>query len=179
MGSETDFKDQTRVILLVRTLVAALGERTAPPWWRTQFLTEVGFRAMGRVFPRTAASAALNSVLLAARVDHDQRIGVGERYHLFRLPTNMENALLSLMAESSFATQTTGLVTKRPEELIQDLGTLASERKIVGSEGPIRVGPATILLHSSAIEALAAHYRHSFQTGRRAFPYFADTGGTS
>jgi len=31
-----------RRLLLLRTIVAALGERTAPPWWRTRFLTDVG-----------------------------------------------------------------------------------------------------------------------------------------
>ena len=59
--------DQIRPILLLRTVVVALGERTTPPWWRTEFLTDVGLRFMGKVFPRTAASAGLNSVLLAAR----------------------------------------------------------------------------------------------------------------
>jgi hypothetical protein len=60
--------EQARKILLARTIVAALGERMAPQRWRAQFLSDVGLRALTRVFPRTAASAALNSVLIVARV---------------------------------------------------------------------------------------------------------------
>jgi len=44
-------RDQIRGILLLRTVVAMLGERILPPWWRTQFLTDFGLRALTRVFP--------------------------------------------------------------------------------------------------------------------------------
>src|SRR5262245_40492838 len=106
MTSANGSQGQIREILLLRTIVAMLGERTTPPWWRTQFLTDVGLRALTRVFPRTAASAALNSVLIVARGDHDKRIGVGGRYHLFRLPASMEHAVMLLTSEAIFAVET-------------------------------------------------------------------------
>src|SRR5438128_9303831 len=65
--------EKVREILLLRLIVATLGERATPPWWKTQFLTDVGMRSMARIFPRTALSAALNSVSIVAREDHDRR----------------------------------------------------------------------------------------------------------
>lgn len=168
-----DPSDRLSSLLRLRTVVAALGERSTPQWWRTQFLTDVGLRALTRVFPRTAASAALNSVLIAARSDHDKRIGVGCRYHLFRLPSNMEHALTSLLAREAFAPRTTDLVLKGRDDLIHDLANIADGHEGIPADGPIRVAPTANIL-KSGVEALAAHYRHSFLTNRRTFPYFDD-----
>lgn len=175
IGSENPIRD----ILLLRTIVATLGERTTPPWWRTEFLTDVGLRALTRVFPRTAASAALSSVLIAARVEHDRRIGLGGRYHLFRLPGNLEHGAALLMSEKAFTTRTAALVSKGPDDLIHDLATIARGRKESTAEGPIRLGPSAGIADPLGIEGLAAHYRYSFETSHQAFPYFGDSEGGS
>src|SRR5712664_3411014 len=169
--------ENIRNILQLRRIVATLGERTTPPWWRTQFFSEFGVRALTRVFPRTAASAALNSVLIAAREDHDKRIGIGGRYHLFRLPASIERAAILLMSEETFAVQTSATVSKGEEDLIHELATMARGRKEPPAEGPIRLGPSASIAEVAGIEGLAAHYGYSFQTSRRAFPYFDDGEG--
>src|SRR6266566_8935669 len=91
--SSSSEAQQIRQLVFLRTIVAALGERTTPPRWRTQFLTDFGLRALARVFPRTPVHAALDSVFVAARLEHDQRIGLGWRCHLFRLPESAERAV--------------------------------------------------------------------------------------
>jgi hypothetical protein len=159
-------------LVFLRTLVAALGERTASPWWRTQFLTEVGLRAMGKVFPRTAMRASLDSTTVAARTDHDKRIGVAHRYHLFRLPTNLEQSLNDAMKEESFLAGATAVLKKTQYELLQELAAMAKSHTIPSGEGAIRLGPAGCLLESSGIEEMAAHYQASIKTGHRHFPYF-------
>jgi hypothetical protein len=131
---------------------------------------------MTRVFPRTAVSAALNSVLIAARNDRDKRIGVGYRYHLFRLPSNVEHALALLLAKDAFAAWTTDKVLKGGDDLIHELATIAHGREEIPADGPIRVG-STANIAKAGVEALAAYYRHSFQTNRRVFPYFDDADG--
>jgi hypothetical protein len=143
MAIANDLPEQLREILQLRLLVAAMGERSAPPLWRTQFLTEVGIRALTRIFPRTAASAALTSVLAVARESHDKRIGVGGRYHLFRLPTNLEHAITLLMSEPSFGSLATAVAAKRVEELVQEIGRMANGRAVEAAEGPIKLGVAT------------------------------------
>jgi hypothetical protein len=179
MTSATGSQGQIREILLLRTTVAILGERTTPPWWRTQFLTDVGLRALTRVFPRTAASAALSSVLMAARAEHDKRIGLGGRYHLFRLPGTLEHGVALLMSQASFAAQTGALVSKGRDELIHELATMARGSKVTSAEGPIRLGSSAIIAEPIGIEGLAAHYRRSFETSHRALPYFGDLEGRS
>jgi hypothetical protein len=169
MGSSEQIYD----LLELRTLVAVLGERATPQWWRTQFLTDVGLRALIRVFPRTAPSAALNSVLIAARADHDKRIGVGHRYHLFRLPPNIEHALSLLLAQEAFAARAADVVSKGRDDLIRALATMAHGHEEISADGPIRVG-STDNIFNAGVESLATHYRHSFQTNRRVFPYFDD-----
>jgi len=177
MATRASLPDIVRNILLLRTVVATLGERTTPPWWRTQFFTEFGARALTRVFPRTAASAALSSVLIAAREDHDKRIGIGSRYHLFRLPASIEHAAILLMSEEAFSAQTAATVSKGQGDLIHELATMAHDRKERFAEGPIRLGSSASIAEVAGIEGLAAHYGHSFQTSRRAFPYFDDGEG--
>jgi hypothetical protein len=168
--------EQVRRILRLRILVATLGERTSPPWWRTQFLKEVGLRAMGRVFPRTAVAAALKSVTIAARAEHDKRIGVGGRYHLFRLPTALEQSLAAVMSEDEFRSQTGAVIAKEQEGLMRELAVMANGRRISPAEGPVRLGSVPRLDEKAGVEELAAHYRSSFETNRRTFPYFEDEG---
>jgi hypothetical protein len=161
-------------LVVLRTLVAALGERATPPWWRTQFLTEVGLRTLGRVFPRTAIRTALESTTIVARADHDKRIGIGRRYHLFRLPTALEHVLIDATTEESFRVEATALVKKQRDDLLCELAKAANSRAAPTAEGPIRLVPAVRLLERSAIEEMAAHYRTSVETGRRVFPYFEE-----
>lgn len=161
-------------MILLRTIIAALGERMNPPWWRTQFLTDVGLRTLGRVFPRTAIRTALESTTIVARADHDKRIGIGRRYHLFRLPTALEHVLIDAMMEEPFCVEATALVKEQRDDLLCELAKLANLRAVPTTEGPFKLAPAVLLLERSAIEEMAAHYRTSVETGRRVFPYFEE-----
>jgi hypothetical protein len=161
-------------LAVLRTLVAALGERGTPPWWRTQFLTDVGLRTLGRIFPRTAIRAALESTTIVARADHDKRIGIGCRYHLFRLPTALEHVLIDATMEELFRVEATALVKEQRDDLLCELAKVANSRAVPVAEGPIRLVPAVRLLERPVIEEMAAHYRTSIKTGRRVFPYFEE-----
>lgn len=169
--------ERTRDLLFLRLIVAALGERSTPPWWKTQFLTDVGMRSMVRIFPRTALSAALNSVSIVARQDHDKRIGVGGRYHLFRLPTSMEHVMTSALSEESVHLQATAMMKEGQDGLIKALETSANGRTVRAAEGPVILGRSEHLVKAIGLQELAAHYRDSFKMNRRAFPYFQDTEG--
>src|SRR5262249_16235743 len=151
--------DQVRRILRLRILVAALGERTTPQWWRTQFLKDVGLRAMGRVFPRTAVAAALKSVAIAACADHNNRIAMGGRYPLFRLPHALEQSLAAALVEDEFRSQAAAMIAKDHGGLIQELAVMADGRTISPAEGPVRLGSIPRLDEKAGVEELAAHYR--------------------
>jgi hypothetical protein len=172
-----DSSDPLYDLLLLRTFVAVLGERATPQWWRTQFLTDIGLRTLTRVFPRTAPSAALSSVVIAARDDHDKRIGIGRRYHLFRLPSNMEHALAAQLTMAAFAVRMMNIVSRGRDDLIHQIATMVNGRDAAAAGGPVRVGSIADI-GRDGIERLATEYHHSFETDRRAFPYFDDVAGS-
>ena len=162
--------------LLLRTVVAALGERSTPPWWRTQFLTDFGFRTVARVFPRTAVYAALESSFAAARDEHDRRIGLGKKYHLFRLPETLERTLSTAISDPTFVTRLATLVAGAQDGLMHELTRIASDRKEAVVDGPVSLGTITQLVEPGILGSLAAHYRNSFASNRRVFPYFTEQG---
>ena len=174
MSGKTEPVQAIRKLLLLRALVAALGERATPQWWRTQFLTDVGLRAIGRVFPRTTLRAALESITVVARADHDRRIGVGRKYHLFRFPTALEQSLIEAMLDDSLYAELTAILKKSQSDLLDALAKTATPRKTAAAEGPIRLGAPEHLVEPSGLEELAFHYRGSVETGRRVFPYFEE-----
>lgn len=174
--SSSNAKHHVRQLLLLRTIVAALGERVTPPWWRTQFLTDFGLRTVARIFPRTPICVALDSAFAAARLEHDRRIGLGKRYHLFRLSESMESAIQGLIAEPTLSAQATTLVANGPNELMHQLASVASGRKEAAVDGPIGLGSIARMTEPTVLPSLAAHYWNSFDSSRRVFPYFSEPG---
>src|SRR5438132_10293692 len=121
----------------LRLHVAALGERLSPPWWRTEFLSPTGLRFVQRLFPRAYLAAALESVTVAARRDHDANIG-RRSFHLFRLPAHMERQLADLMrTEGAFVDST---IPDTSAQLIKILEALALEGTTLIGTGPRLLG---------------------------------------
>lgn len=160
-------------LLQLRLLVGALGERAAPPWWRTQFMSEVGLRMGARLFPRTVMRAALESVTLAARREHDAHLGP-RLFHLFRLPVAIESSLFDLLEKPDF---TSGL-TAPPADLPALLRTLGSSSTGAGTlaSGPQRLGPVSRLTDPEIVGEVAAAYARAAASGLRVYPYFDAEG---
>ena len=175
MNSEIK-SDLLRQYLLLRTIIGALGERATPPWWRTQFLTDFGLRTLARVFPRTPIYVALDSVFAAARLEHDRRVGLGKRYHLFRLPRNVERAMRNLISDPTFSAHTTTLVGSGQKELFQELNSIADGHRQPALDGPIALGSITKLTEPAILTSLAAHYANSVSSTHRPYPYFSEVG---
>ena len=77
----------------IRLLVGFLGEKSQFNWWDTNFLSPTGLQFLSINFPRSYFSAGVNSVTTAAMRLHDERIGKGGVYHLFRLPSAVEETI--------------------------------------------------------------------------------------
>src|SRR6267378_8116827 len=137
-------QDTVRELFLLRVVVAAIGERTSPPWWRTQFLTDVGLRTMTRIFPRTGISSGIESASKAARAEHDTRIGNG-RYHLFRLPEPVESSVIAVAFEDKANEELSPLFTGGKEALLARLESLVNGRAVKSAEGPVSLGDASRL----------------------------------
>lgn len=80
-------------LLELRILVGYLGEKDQFNWWDTLFLDQTGRRFLQVNFPRSVFAAGVHSVVEAAKQLHDQRIGRGRVFHLFRLPAFSEESL--------------------------------------------------------------------------------------
>ena len=80
-------------VLRLRILVLALGEAHMSGWWKTQFLSVTGLSYLNRLYPRSSFAAAVRSASRAAKAAHDSSIGVGNVFHLFRLPQQHERRL--------------------------------------------------------------------------------------
>ena len=85
--------------LALRVCVAFLGEKEQTNWWSSSFLSKSGETFLSPAFPKTAALARVNGASAAAQIVHDEHIGIGDVYHLFRLPENIEHDISQLLAK--------------------------------------------------------------------------------
>ena len=174
MYKTLDSSQKVRRLALVRALVAGLGERLTPPWWRSQFLTDVGLRGTSKIFPRTVTSTAISSTVIGARGDHDKRIGVGRRYHLFRLPADLEPLVVDTIKTDSFSAEAASLLGRPSNALMTALAALAEGGEAKPSEGPIGLGAPERILEGQGVAEMAAYYHMAIETGHRIFPYFEE-----
>ncbi|WP_366929710.1 BrxE family protein [uncultured Thiodictyon sp.] len=152
-------------LLQLRFLVGALGERVG--WWPCRFTDEIGLRRLAIPFPRTAIRAALESVTIAARRDHDERLGPAT-VHLFRLPSTQEDSLAHHLAQGLDLPTVHGT----QEDLLAALDALGPPDGSPGPAGPCSVGRAQRTRLAAAVADMARIYAGAARSGQRAIPYF-------
>lgn len=154
----------------LRIAVAHLGEKATTGWWETAFLDAVGFRYLELVYPKTAASAAVNSASEAACRAHDERIGKGRVAHLFRLPRESEAKVRGDLSRLGIP-ELQKICSK--DAALQLLDAVAADAKPMPGTGPIHIGTLKETGTPSGMARLAATYAAGFRSGTRVFPYFA------
>lgn len=174
MGSGPPGQVHIDDITQLRVLVATLGESASPPWWKTTFLSEAGLRLTGRIFPRSGLSAAVNAVSQVARREHEQRIGKGRRYHLFRLQPSMERSIQVALTEPIMVERLRGILALGQDGLLQELSSLVGTARLGGREGPTLMGPVGALSGSGGVGELAAMYRSAFREKTVVHPYYEE-----
>jgi len=162
----------TEHFIVLRTLVGFLGEKSQHNWWDCNFLNETGLKFLGIIFPRSALAAGVNSVTEAARRLHDERIGKGGVYHLFRLPPAMEQKIHEHLSRFDHHDLLKHLQTK--DAAMQKLQSFSND-VLQTSEGPIQIGTTKDLYQSLGISKLAKCYADAFTKGVQTFPYFMAT----
>lgn len=156
-------------LITLRTIIGFLGEKPQFGWWDTNFLSETGLQFLTINFPRSAFAAGCNSVSEAAKRLHDERIGKGGVYHLFRLPTfNEESIHKQLIAMDS---KTLIPFLKDKETALNKLESYISS-SVNAPDGPVQIGTSKDIFSNFAIEGLAVHYWEAFSKGKKCFPYF-------
>lgn len=155
--------------LQLRLLVGYLGETAQYGWWNTSFFLSSSKTFLEPIFARTSLLARYHAVTNAARALHDDRIGVGDVTHLFRMPEEMERALHQLI-ESQSGTSTWINQLANKELALRALSSLAGESKTT-FEGPINVGNAGDLLTRKVMKEIARCYLSAFEQNIRTYPY--------
>lgn len=156
-------------ILRLRILVGFLGESNQYGFWSSSFFSGNSNTFLSPVFTKTQFVARVNGATKAASLLHDQRIGLGNVYHLFRLPEGIEQLLHHNLIDqkediSKFIESEEGAL-----EHLKKFGNKPSN----GNAGPILIGDIGIFQHRDTLEKLASIYYHSFTSREIQFPYFS------
>lgn len=159
-----------KTIAELRVLVGYLGEQ-APAWWPCQFFSPTAAAFLGPVFTRSTALAQYQGVTAAAARKHEEHIGEGRTFHLFRLPEIFEQSAAAVFADKDFEASIRTSVASRDQALAR-LAELAGGAAS-SSEGPVVVGDLTDEL-GDALKSCAALYLDAFSKGIQCFPYLRE-----
>ena len=151
----------------LRWIVGFLGSKNQFAWWDCSFLDETGIRFLSTTFPRSASHAGVQSTVEAAQRVHDQALGRMGCYHLFRLPTAIEDRLAEAGGETD--------EVLNQAEAMAILAGLA-DASIRAPSGPVQIGVEKRILTPTSVNELAAHYHSAFTQGIRCYPYFSPEG---
>jgi hypothetical protein len=158
-----------RTIAELRLLVGYLGEQ-APAWWMSKFFSSNAAAFLRPVFDRSMPLAQYQGVTAAAARVHDEHIGVGRSFHLFRLPEVYEQSASEAFADPSSTEGVQDWLAGRDQALSR-LEGLA--QPMAASEGPVVLGDFGEGL-SDTLSALAGVYLDAFRKGIRTFPYLRE-----
>lgn len=168
---------QLETLATLRAVVGYLGEKDQYGWWQSAFFSPASNAFLAPVFARTQVLAQCSGVSQAAALIHDERIGVGHVYHLFRLPEDVEQGIHQTLHEPELCARLSAMVATRDAALdyLRELaGTSAAATDGIG---PVKLGNAADLRQPEPLRLLAAHYLQGFQTGSQVYPFFS--GGTA
>lgn len=160
-----------RELALLRLAIGALGEQPKAGWWKSAFCGKNAAQFLSPVFPRTTLLARLNGVAAAACKVHDEHISVGKKFHLFRLPEDVEQGVHSVLSnpETVAAAETLMASVDNVLEYIHEHASDASP-----AIGPVKVGTTADLTKDSVWRLVAAHYLNAYEHGEQVFPYFVE-----
>jgi hypothetical protein len=163
---------QFRAILRLRLAVAFLGEREMAAWWPSSFLSRNARAFMEPVFGNGYKLAQYYGATEAARRVHDDRIGVGRVFHLFRMPEIAERLIFDGLADESASNELGQCIeSKSTAEAV-----LAQLAPSIGraETGPVRAGGIEMIGKPDAMTMIAAHYQAAFRVQTQCFPYFSE-----
>jgi len=159
-------------IIKLRLLVGFLGEKSQFNWWPSNFFSDLSSSFLEPIFPKTSELARVQGVTQAGRLLHDERIGVGRVFHLFRLPETMEQILFEKIRDQSLPIAITQAIESRESAMVE------LERQATAGmsfrEGPVQIGYVTDLVTDDWLGTAAAYYHAAFSKDAQVFPYLVE-----
>ncbi|MEN3951271.1 BrxE family protein [Iodidimonas sp. SYSU 1G8] len=158
-------------IITLRLAVGLLGESDNAGWWSSKFMSAQAVGFLSPIYGERTGPARYHGVVEAARRLHDERIGVGRVFHLFRLPEGLERRLHEAVLLQSEGDLVKALADgDAARTALKSLSPAAPEV----NPGPINVGAPESLESIAWVALVAGHYQAAFSASVQTFPYFAD-----
>jgi hypothetical protein len=163
---------QFELLAMLRASVGYLGEREQFAWWQSSFFDQDSSSFLAPVFARTHILAQCAGVTRAAALVHDERIGVGDAYHLFRLPEDVEQGIHRVLHDAGLGERIAAITASRAAaaDFLRGLATAQTKASV----GPARVGGVLELRQKGAWSTVAGLYSRAFEGGSQVYPFFAD-----
>jgi len=158
----------SKTIAELRVLVGFLGEKGQSNWWGSEFFSPTATAFLAPIFNRSLFLAQYHGATAAAAKIHDDVIGVGRIYHLFRLPIGLEQASAEALTDAAFV-QTLQSKLASPEIALARLVELAERQELV-LPGPVSLGQMSQDLKIE-LQRAAGYYCSALTTGIQTFPY--------
>jgi hypothetical protein len=155
----------------LRMTVGYLGEKSQNNWWSSSFLAPQAKTYLSPIYPRTVALAQYRGVTEAALLVHDEFIGIGKSYHLFRLPEAVEHAAADYVQAQD--------ENHYPKMLDSQESALDMLQRLAGgksnqAEGPVAAGRYSDTNLIEMLQAAAGYYLAAFQSGAKCYPFMRE-----
>ena len=156
----------------LRVLVGYLGEKGQANWWGSEFFSPSATAFLAPIFNRSLFLAQYQGSSNAAAKVHDEAIGVGRIYHLFRLPIGLEQASADAINDAVFSKSLQESIANR-DKAMHRLNALATKAASV-SAGPVSLGQMGDDLDAELKKA-AGIYHSAFSQNIQSLPYLRET----
>ena len=162
-----------KMIAELRVLVGLLGEQQQAGWWASQFYSPTATAFLAPIFQRSLFQAQYQGATAAAAKAHDETIGVGRIFHLFRLPIGQEQAAADALRDDDFVHDVQAHLRSR-EQALARLAQLTNDPEDA-TAGPMAVGEMADDL-TPLLQRTAALYHSAFSAGIKTFPFIREAG---
>jgi len=159
-------------IARLKLLVGFLGEQSQFNWWLSAFFAPSSSAFLAPVFSKNAFAAQYHGGQEAASRVHDEHIGIGRVYHLFRLPEHVEQALFNSLQDKVLVDSIRDQLQNQ-DRALDNLITLADSLPEC-AEGPVLIGDIDELMDGKNLGLLAHYYLSAFTGNAKTYPYYLD-----
>ena len=157
-------------IVSLRILIGFLGEKEQFGWWQSSFFSQNSFAFLSPIFSKTFFTAQYYGAKEAACNVHDEHIGIGEVFHLFRLPEHLEIEIHQSLINNKNHDQLSKDI-KNKEFALSSLAQYNGKNKD-NEIGPVRIGNISKIRTINNWDIVAAKYCKAFKSSNKIYPYF-------
>ena len=166
--------DLLEKLATLRIVVGYLGEKDQFGWWSSAFFSKGSEAFLSPVFSRTQLLAQCTGVSQAATIVHDERIGIGDVYHLFRLPEELAQGIHQTLQNPDLPAKVSSLIGNQDAaiEYLRQNDEIPSGDEV----GPVRIGDRGALFGLDQWGPVKGYYAKGFTLGQQIFPHFSGGG---